>query len=470
MDKILKYGPELHQLLSKIWGYAETGFEEFQSAETMKEFLKDHGFEVTSPVADMETAYVGTYGSGKPVICLLAEYDALYGMSQTADKSEYAPLEETDRGHGCGHHLLGTGAIGAALLVKEYLEEHHCSGTVKMIGCPAEESGSGKAYLAREGYFDDADVALTWHPDTINGVSTGSSLACIQCYFQFHGVSSHAAAAPHLGRSALDACELMNVGVNYLREHMESTERIHYAYSDAGGKSPNVVQAEAKLKYLVRSTTGAKVKKLFERVCNIARGAALMTETTVDILFDEGLYNTVPNFVLEDVLAASFDKIGAPEYTAQERAYAKAFKDSYPAENLLNGIPGYVVDRNRLIENMRNSELCDYVVKVNHSEEYGMGSTDVGDVSWVVPTAQINANCYSYGAGAHSWQWTGQGKSTIALKGAETAAEVLADAAITLMENPELIQKAREEFQGRIAGEPPYECLIPKNVKPHVVH
>ena len=470
MDKIVKYGPELHELLSKIWGYAETGFEEFQSAETMKAFLTDHGFEVTSPVADMDTAYVGTFGSGKPVICFLAEYDALYGMSQTADKPEYEPLEETDRGHGCGHHLLGTGAIGAALLLKEYLEEHHCSGTVKMVGCPAEESGSGKAYLAREGFFDDCDIALTWHPSTTHAVSTGSSLACIQCYFQFHGVSSHAAGAPHLGRSALDACELMNVGVNYLREHMESTERVHYAYVDAGGKSPNVVQAEAKVKYLVRSTTGAKVKKLFERVCNIARGAALMTETTLEIIFDEGLYNTIPNFTLEDVLQESFDKIGAPEYTAEERAYAKAFKDSYPLENVLNDIPNYVADKNQLIENMKNSELCDYVVKINHSEEYGMGSTDVGDVSWVVPTAQINANCYSYGAGAHSWQWTGQGKSSIALKGAEVAAEVLADAAIKLIENPELIEKATEEFKNRIKNEPPYECLIPKDVKPHVIH
>lgn len=470
MDKILKYGPELHELLSKIWGYAETGFEEYRSAEEMKAFLSAHGFAVESPIADMETAYVGVYGSGKPVICFLAEYDALYGMSQTADKPEYAPLESTDRGHGCGHHLLGTGAIGAALLVKDYLEKNHCSGTVKMVGCPAEESGSGKAYLAREGFFADADVALTWHPATTHAVSTGSSLACIQCYFSFHGVASHAAGAPHLGRSALDAVELMNVGVNYLREHMESTERVHYAIVDAGGKSPNVVQAEAKVKYLVRSTTGAKVRKLYERVCNIARGAALMTETKLDILFDEGLYNTVPNYVLEDVLEKSFEKVGIPEYTAEERAYAKAFKESYPQENWYDGIPGYIVNRQELIDNIKNSELCDYFVKMHHSEEYGMGSTDVGDVSWVVPTAQINTSCYSYGAGAHSWQWTGQGKSSIALKGAELAAEVLADAAIELIENPELIAKAKEEFDGRIANEPPYECLIPADVKPHVVH
>lgn len=469
MGMVEKYGDELYTLLSKIWGYAETGFEEFQSAEVMKAFLAEHGFAVESPVAGMETAYVGTYGSGKPVICLLAEYDALYGMSQTADKPEYAPLEETDRGHGCGHHLLGTGAIGAALAVKDYLEQHPGHGTVKMVGCPAEESGSGKAYLARDGFFDDCDIALTWHPGLLNKVESGSSLACIQCYFDFHGVSSHAAGAPHLGRSALDAAELMSVGVNYLREHMESTERVHYAYIDAGGHSPNVVQAESRVKYLVRSTTGAKVRKLFDRVCNIARGAALMTGTTVDIIFDEGLYNTVPNFTLEDVYAESFRRVGVPEYTAEERAYAKAFKESAPEEMWYNAVTNDIVDKKALRENIAASELNDYFVPSNHTEEYSMGSTDVGDVSWVVPTAQINTACYSYGAGAHSWQWTGQGKSSIAKKGALLASEVMADAAITLIEHPELIEKATEEFKERIKDEPPYECLIPADVKPHLV-
>ena len=455
-----EYEAELYSLLCDVWGYSETSFEEKKSCARMVEFLKQQGFEVTTPVADMDTAYVGVYGSGRPVICFLAEYDALHGMSQEADVSCYAPGKEREQGHGCGHHLLGTGAIGAALLYRDYLKETGKSGTVKIVGCPAEESGSGKAYLARAGFFDDADVALTWHPSNYHMVETGSSQACIQVFFDFHGVSSHAAAA-------LDAVEIMDVGANYLREHMEPTERLHYAIINTGGESPNVVQAEARVKYLIRSTSAAKVKKLYERVCDVARGAALITGTTVDIVFDEGLYDTMPNFVLEDVLKESYLKIGIPEYTKEEREYAKKFKDSFNQEELFSNLPTAVADIMALKENIEQSELCDMFVDRIHSEECSPGSTDVGDVSWVVPTAQINANCYSYGAGAHSWQWTGQGKSTIALKGAVLAAEVLADAAKTLTEHPELVQRAREEFDKRMRGQK-YECLIPMDVKPHL--
>lgn len=463
-----KYEAGLTELLGDIWGYAETAFREEKSCRRMVEFLRGQGFAVETPVAGMDTAYVGVYGSGNPVLCFLAEYDALYGMSQAADKAEYEPLAETDRGHGCGHHLLGTGAVGAALLVKSYLEAHPGAGTVKIVGCPAEESGSGKVYLARDGFFSDADAAITWHPDNYNMVVTGSSQACIQAYFAFHGVSSHAAGAPHLGRSALDAVELMDVGVNYLREHMESTERVHYAIINSGGQSPNVVQAEALVKYLVRSTTAKKVQALYDRVCDVARGAALMTGTAMDILFDEGLYNTLPNFALEEVAAEAFRKVGIPEYTAEERAYCRAFKESFPAENLLSDLPIAVKDITGLKASIRQSELCDYFIERIHSEEYSMGSTDVGDVSFVLPTVQVNTACYSYGAGAHSWQWTGQGKSKVAEKGALLAAEVMAETAITLIEQPERLKAAREEFRERMAGER-YEALIPPEVKPHLV-
>lgn len=462
-----EYQEQLYSLLSDIWGYSETAFEEKKSCSRMVEFLKEQGFEVQTPIADMDTAYVGVYGSGKPVICFLAEYDALHGMSQEADLCKYAPLAEREQGHGCGHHLLGTGAIGAALLYKDYLMENHCPGTVKIVGCPAEESGSGKAYLAREGFFDDADVALTWHPSNFHMVETGSSQACIQVYFDFHGVSSHAAAAPHLGRSALDAVEIMDVGANYLREHIEPTERLHYAIINTGGESPNVVQAEARVKYLIRSTSAKKTKKLYERVCDVAKGAALITGTTVDIIFDEGLYDTLPNFALEDVLKESYLRVGIPGYTKEEREYAKKFKDSFPKEELFSGLPVAVTDIMGLKENMEESELCDIFVDRIHSEECSPGSTDVGDVSWVVPTAQIRTACYSYGAGSHSWQWTGQGKSSIALKGALLAAEVLFDAAKTLTEKPELVEKAKKEFDKRMSGQK-YECLIPAEVKPHL--
>lgn len=457
---------KLYSLLCDMWEYSETAFEEHRSCKRMVEFLQQEGFEVQTPVADMDTAYVGTWGSGNPVICFLAEYDALHGMSQTADLPAYAPLER-EQGHGCGHHLLGTGAIGAAILYRDFLQESGMSGTVKIVGCPAEESGSGKAYLARAGFFEDADVALTWHPSNFHQVNTGSSQACIQAYFDFHGVSSHAAAAPHLGRSALDAVEIMDIGANYLREHIEHTECLHYAIINAGGESPNVVQAEARVKYLIRSTSAKKVKALYERVCDIAKGAALITGTTVDIVFDEGLYDVLPNFVLEDVLADSFQRIGIPEYTPEERAYAKKFKDTFDPEYLLADLPKAVVDITALKENVENSELCDMFVERIHSEETSLGSTDVGDVSWVLPTEQIETACYSYGASAHSWQWTGQGKSSIALKGTVLAAEVLADAAKSLTEKPELIEAAKAEFAKRMRGQK-YECLIPAEVKPHL--
>lgn len=336
-----------------------------------------------------------------------------------------------------------------------------------MVGCPAEESGSGKAYLARDGYFDDCDVALTWHPSNYNQVVTGSSQSCISCFFKFHGVSAHAAGAPHLGRSALDACELMNVGVNYLREHMLPTDRVHYAYLNAGGKAPNVVQSEAVLKYFVRSATNPVCEELYQRVINCAKGAALMTGTTVDVIFDEGLSNQVPNFVLEDVLADSFRKLYRNTYTEEELAYAQSFKETFDIENVISDLPQFAKDRKAVIDNVKNRPINDYFVETVHSDVCEMGSTDVGDVSWVVPTAQINTACYSIGAGAHSWQWVAQGKSELAYKGCMLAGDVLADAAKTLYNSPELIEKAKDELKERLQGES-YKCLIPSDVKPHI--
>ncbi len=458
---------KLIELQSKLWDYAELGFKEFKSANAICEFMENEGFKVNKGICNMETAFDCTYGSGKPVIAILAEYDALDGMSQEADVCTYSPLKDTTTGQGCGHHLLALGAISGFLDLKQLMEEKKLSGTIKLVGCPAEEAGSGKAYLARDGYFDDVDIALTWHPSLYNTVSTGSSQACIQCYFRFHGISSHAAGSPELGRSALDGVELMNVGVNYLREHMGSDERVHYAITNTGGTAPNVVQAEAEVRYFVRSTTGKRVKELYERVCDIARGAALMTQTKVDIIFDEGLVNVITNETLEDLLRDSFIKHGVPTYTKEEREYAKKFKDTYDINLLINGIEEEVIDKKKLIQNIKESELNDYFVDVRHSEVCHMGSTDVGDVSWVVPTAQINVNCYGYGAGGHSWQWVAQGKSSIATKGAIHAGKIIADTAVTLLENNNLIDKAKEELKEKLNGET-YECLIPKDVAPHV--
>ncbi len=459
---------KLNQLSDEIWGYAETGFEEDKSAKAMVKVLKEEGFTVTENIADMPTAYEGVWGEGKPVICFLAEYDALFGMNQEADKAEYAPVTSPeDTGHGCGHHLLGVGAIDAAIKYKNWLFENKKSGTVKIVGCPAEESGSGKAYLARDGYFNDCDIALTWHPGLYNMVNTGSSQSCISVFFKFSGVSSHAASTPHLGRSALDAAELTNVGVNYLREHMLPTDRVHYAYQNVGGKAPNVVQSTAIVKYFVRSSTNPQCVDLYKRVVNCAKGAAMMTDTELEVIFDEGLSNCITNEVLEDVIVEKLKANYRFDYTDEELKYAQTFKDTYDLNGLMKSLPKSVKNINELKEDIKNSPLCSYVVDRIHYDDCEMGSTDVGDVSWVVPTAQFNTACYAYGAAGHSWQWVAQGKSSIAHKGYQLAGKVLCDVAIELNENPELIEKAKKEFKEKLDGET-YKCLIPDDVKPHV--
>ena len=461
-----RYENDLIALARKVWENPEPGFREQVSSQVQVEYLRKMGFAVTENVANTRTGYVAEWGSGHPVLAFLGEFDALYGLSQRADEASPEPIPGQAMGQGCGHHLLGTGAIAGALLLRDLMQAEGLEGTIRIYGCPAEESGSGKAYMARDGVFDDCDAALTWHPSNFNMIATGSSQSCIQCYFRFTGVASHAASAPHLGRSALDAVELMNVGVNYLREHMEDSDRVHYAISNPGGSSPNVVQAYAESRYLVRSTTNPKCERLYERVKNIARGAALMTETSLEVIFDEGLSNTIPNFTLEEVLDAAFAKAGVPAYTEEERRYAARFKETVPVEAQLSDMPKACRDPERLRQNIRSSELCDVYVETVHSDVCEMGSTDVGDVSWVTPTCTANLNCYAYGAGAHSWQWVAQGISDIAMKGMLKAGEVLAYTGLTLLKQPELLTKARAELTRRLNGET-YQCLIPGDVSPH---
>ncbi len=315
MDHLEPYKKELEQLNACIWEYAELKFNEVRSAKAMTDLLEAHGFRVHRGVAHMPTAYMAEYGSGKPVIAILGEYDALSGLSQVSGITEEKPREGNPNGHGCGHCLLGTAAVGAGLLLKDYLEVHAGQGTVRVYGCPAEEGGSGKTYMAREGLFDDVDAALTWHPGTQNEVMVGSNQANIQAAFAFKGRASHAAAAPQNGRSALDAVELMDVGVNYMREHMADYERVHYAVLDTGGVSPNVVQPHSEVLYLIRSKTNEETKRLYDRVVNIARGAALMTETELSIRFDKAVSNLVPNKVLGQVLYDAMAAVGAPRRT-----------------------------------------------------------------------------------------------------------------------------------------------------------
>ena len=452
------------QLSDKLWEYAETGMREYKSARAYAEFLKNEGFTVNEKICGMDTAFEGVYGSGSPVICFLAEYDALSGLNQRANIFNQEKDSDSDTGQGCGHHLLGVGSLYGACLYKEYLEKNGLSGTVKFVGCPGEEAGSGKTYLARDGYFDDCDIALTWHPGIFNQVVTGSSQSCTAIYFKFKGIASHAASAPHLGRSALDAAELMNVGVNYLREHMEDSDRVHYAYIDAGGKAPNVVQNLTILKYFVRSKNNHDCSSLTERVINCAKGAALMTGTEVEVIFDEGLSNTISNQTLENVLFETMKEDYDLSYGLDECEYLSKYKSSFDGK--IN-IPLMVKDEHKLKEDIKNNVICSYIIEKEHHDICQMGSTDVGDVSWCVPTGQFNTACFAYGASGHSWQWVAQGKSSVADKGMKYAGRVLCDAAIKLHNNPELIEKAKRELKLKLDGES-YKCPIPKDVKPHV--
>ena len=452
------------QLSDKLWEYAEPGMREYKSAGAYAEFLKNEGFTVNEKICGMDTAFEGVFGSGSPVICFLAEYDALSGLNQRANIFNQEKDSDSDTGQGCGHHLLGVGSLYGACLYKEYLEKNGLSGTVKFVGCPGEEAGSGKTYLARDGYFDDCDIALTWHPGIFNQVVTGSSQSCTAIYFKFKGIASHAASAPHLGRSALDAAELMNVGVNYLREHMEDSDRVHYAYIDAGGKAPNVVQNLTILKYFVRSKNNHDCSSLTERVINCAKGAALMTGTEVEVIFDEGLSNTISNQTLENVLFETMKEDYDLSYGLDECEYLSKYKSSFDGK--IN-IPLMVKDENKLKEDIKNNVICSYIIEKEHHDICQMGSTDVGDVSWCVPTGQFNTACFAYGASGHSWQWVAQGKSSVADKGMKYAGRVLCDAAVKLHNNPELIEKAKRELKYKLDGES-YKCPIPKDVKPHV--
>ncbi len=317
-------------LSDAIWAVPELGLAEHRSAGLLIQALEREGFQVERGIDGIETAFVGTYGSGRPVIGLLAEYDALPGLSQEAACTSHKPLAEGEPGHGCGHNALGAGVVAAAVAVKDYLKEYPGAGTVKVFGCPGEEAGWSKMFLARDGYFKDVDACFTWHPGNCNSVQGYSSNANICVYFTFRGRSAHAAAAPHLGRSALDkACELMNVGVNYLREHVPTEVRMHYAYQNAGEKAPNVVHANACLKYYIRAPKMALAVQVLERVKDVARGAALMTGTECDINVTAGMSDFIANDAISRLFVEAFNLAGPPQFDAQDEALARAFWDQY---------------------------------------------------------------------------------------------------------------------------------------------
>lgn len=443
-----------------IWEYAELSMEETKSAALYKKVLAELGFVVEDAVAGIPTAFSGTFGSGKPVIGILAEYDALSGLSQVADAVDKSPLIPGANGHGCGHNLLGAGSLGAAIAIKNAIEADILPGTVVFYGCPGEEGCAGKTFMAREGVFSHLDAALCWHPGDVNEVTTGTCAACLQYEYTFTGISAHAAGDPENGRSALDGAELMNIGVQFLREHIGKKASVHYAFSNAGGLSPNVVQSEAKLIYMIREATVSKAKQLLARVHDIARGAALMTGTTVSWKQIDGTANTVSNTVMEKVLYENMCLAPMPEYSQDEWDYANALKSTYASEAL----PGQNTDINKdlwmMVKEKSNNgtrSLNDFLLSYVPSSVFTPGSTDVGDVSWLTPTAQFTTVTWVSGSPGHSWQNVAIGKSSIAHKGVLYAAKVMAGAAADMMESPSLLAAIRQEFEATVG---PYDCPL----------
>lgn len=452
-----------HQFIEindRIWEFAEIRFQEHQSANLQMEILEKEGFEVKKGLSNIETAFYGSFGEGEPVIGILGEFDALSELSQKADADVREPMVEGGSGHGCGHHTLGASSLASAVALKDYMKEKNLKGTVRYYGCPAEESGGGKTFMVRDGYFKDVDVALTWHPSSGNCVLGSGFLANVKVLFDFKGVSSHAAASPELGRSALDALELMNIGVNFLREHMIDDARIHYAITDAGGNSPNVVQPKAQVFYTIRAPKSPQVQDLFERVKDIAKGAALMTGTEVTPRVVAGYSDYLANDTLSSMMSAhAKEVVDAIEYTEEELAYAGKFKDTLGAE--LKAMQKMLNLNKEVMENPMMNGLTPPPKKLP-------GSSDVGDVSWVVPMAQFMGNCYAFGTPAHSWQMVAQGKSSITHKGMVAAAKIMALTAAEVFENPAIIDKVKEDHLENLDGHQ-YICPILDDTLPNQI-
>jgi len=459
----------LSAISDDIWDHPETRFEESHSSALLADKLEVSGFKVERGVGGMETAFIASFGEGKPIIALLGEFDALAGLSQKAGCDSAQPLEENGNGHGCGHNLLGTAALGGALAVKAWIEKEGLQGTVRFYGCPGEEGGSGKTFMAREGLFNDVDAALTWHPETFSGMFSNPTLANIQAAFRFKGTASHAAAAPHLGRSALDALTLMNTGANFLREHIIQEARVHYAVTNAGGISPNVVQADAEVLYLVRAPQMDQAQAIFERVTDIAKGAALMTGTSMSMRFDKACSNYAPNHALEKVMYQQVLAFGTPQYSEEEQAFARAIHATLSEQDIdaclttmakTGGVDGKV-----FAETLRTAPLTEAVAPYSPSDNILYGSTDVGDVSWLVPTAQCFSPCFVVGSPLHTWQIVSQGRTSIAHKGMCLAAKVMASTVIALLDSPATLELCQREHRA-VRARRPYHCPIPEGITP----
>jgi aminobenzoyl-glutamate utilization protein B len=426
-----------------IWSYAETGLEETRSAQELMTVLKENGFTVEAGVAGMPTAFVASYGSGRPIVGILAEYDALPGLSQDASP-ERKERAGAGAGHGCGHSVFGTASTAAAIAAKRAIESGAARGTIRLYGTPAEETGIGKTYMLREGLFKDADAILSWHAGDTTTPAYNYTKANVSVKFRFAGLPAHASASPHQGRSALDAVELMNVGVNYMREHVKEDTRIHYVVTNGGGQ-PNVVPPSAEVWYYLRADKHADVEEYFTWLREIAEGAARMTRTKLEtVQVDADMHEVLPNRALALAIHRNLEQVGPPKFTDEEKAFARQTQAPL----------GRTFDR----------ALSEVVEPMPQMPGQGVASTDVGDISWFVPVGQLTAATHTFGAPGHSWQVVACTGTSIGEKGMMVAAKALAATAIDLFTTPSLVEQARADFKS-IREPLNYVTLIPEGQK-----
>ena len=447
-------------LAKQIWENPELGYNETFASTLQIKTLEEAGFEVTSGIGDVPTAFVAQYGKGKPVIGILGEFDALPGLSQDITPN-YNPIVPNGPGHGCGHNLLGTAGVNAVIALKERMEAEMLPGTIRYYGCAAEELLSGKTFMARAGVFEDLDCALTWHPGTVNTTANFSMQALTAIEFYFSGRTAHAGAAPHLGRSALDAVELMNVGANYLREHVLDGTRIHYQITN-GGMAPNVVPDKASVYYFLRGADRKQVEELEERLIKVAQGAAMMTETSVRWEIKAGCYETLPNETLNGLMYKQEEAAGPFAFTEEEERFAEELLQTVEP-SVLAGAKNHPMSANA-------SKMLDtaFYHNMNHFGLTIGGSSDVGDVSWIVPMGQIVTTCAPLGVQLHTWQATASFGSSIGLKGMHYSAKIMALSAYELLLDQDgILEKAKAEFKASTKGIS-YKSGIPANVKPPV--
>lgn len=457
MDAVARLLPDAIRLSDGIWETPELCFHEHASARLQLDYLEREGYRIARNVAGMSTAFVAEAGESGPVIAFLGEFDALPNLSQRAGAAEAEPLTPGGNGHGCGHNLLCGGTVLAATALRDILAKNGIAARVRYYGCPAEEGGSGKTFMARAGAFDDVDVALNWHPACFTAVKAYQSLAVLRVKFRFHGRAAHASAAPHLGRSALDAVELMNVGSNYLREHIPPGCQLHYAITNAGGPFPNVVQSEAEVVYYIRSENVVDASALLERVEQVAQGAALMTGTRSEMIPDYSCSNVIYSPILDELLYEHIERFGEVAFDQQDRDYAAALRRSFPEEQIRYGLEKFQapVEKDQL--------FSDRVIP--RAAQLWAGSSDVGDVSWVTPTVSLYSACYAIGTEFHTWQMVAQGKSPAAHKGMAHGAAIMVSAALDILGRPDVIERAKAELLQKRRGLP-YESPIPQSLQP----